>query len=49
MYYYVFDMLYLDGYDLRAVPLIERKALLRRTLEPGDARASYVEHERTTA
>jgi bifunctional non-homologous end joining protein LigD len=28
MVYYVFDLLYLDGYDLRAVPLIERKKAL---------------------
>lgn len=27
--YYVFDLLYLDGYDLRAKPLIERKNLLK--------------------
>ena len=26
--YYVFDLLYLDGYDLRPIPLIERKRLL---------------------
>ncbi len=30
--YYVFDSLYADGYDLRAVPLIERKDFLRRNL-----------------
>jgi bifunctional non-homologous end joining protein LigD len=30
--YYVFDLLYLDGYDLRQTPLIERKELLRRVL-----------------
>ena len=35
-YYYVFDLLYLDGYDLTQVPLAERKALLRRALVPGD-------------
>ncbi len=35
-YYYVFDLLYLDGYDLTQVPLTERKALLRRALVPGD-------------
>ncbi len=28
--YYVFDLLYLDGYDLRSRPLRERKELLRR-------------------
>jgi bifunctional non-homologous end joining protein LigD len=33
--YYVFDLLYCDGYDLRATPLAERKELLRRILRPG--------------
>ncbi|MGN7773923.1 DNA ligase D [Phyllobacterium sp. 22552] len=28
--FYVFDLLYLDGYDLRALPLIERKAMLEQ-------------------
>jgi bifunctional non-homologous end joining protein LigD len=30
--YHAFDMLYLDGYDLRRAPLIERKAALRDVL-----------------
>jgi DNA ligase D-like protein (predicted ligase) len=30
VYYYVFDLLHLDGYDVRALPLRERKRLLRR-------------------
>jgi len=34
--FYAFDLVYLDGYDLRAVPLVERKELLRRVL-PEDA------------
>jgi len=43
--YFVFDLLYLDGYDLRAVPLRERKALLQSRLLPkGDLRVvSHVE------
>jgi bifunctional non-homologous end joining protein LigD len=32
--YYVFDLLYADGYDLRSVPLGERKSLLHATLVP---------------
>ncbi len=32
--YYVFDLLYCDGYDLRGVPLLERKRLLKRILIP---------------
>jgi bifunctional non-homologous end joining protein LigD len=31
---YVFDLLYLDGYDLRRVPLIERKRLLQKIVKP---------------
>lgn len=34
--YYVFDLLYLDGYDLRAVALHERKRLLKVLLEHGE-------------
>lgn len=30
LYYYVFDLLYKDGKDLREFPLIERKALLKK-------------------
>jgi bifunctional non-homologous end joining protein LigD len=32
--YYVFDLLYRDGYDLRGVPLEQRKELLRSSLIP---------------
>ena len=32
--YYVFDLLYCNGVDLRNVPLIDRKTLLQRILEP---------------
>jgi bifunctional non-homologous end joining protein LigD len=32
MAYYVFDLLYLDGYDLRAVPLYQRKQALQELL-----------------
>ena len=34
--YYVFDILYLDGYDLRRVPLLQRKKLLQEVLDTGD-------------
>jgi bifunctional non-homologous end joining protein LigD len=33
---YLFDILYAEGYDLRSVPLIERKEFLRRILLPED-------------
>ena len=32
--YYVFDVLEVDGYDLRSVALLERKKLLRELLDP---------------
>jgi bifunctional non-homologous end joining protein LigD len=32
-FYYVFDLFHLNGHDLTAVPLIERKAVLKRLLE----------------
>ena len=35
MTYYVFDLLYLNGYDLTKTPLTERKTLLARTIAPG--------------
>ncbi len=35
--YFVFDLLHLDGFDLRAVALIERKRVLRELLERGAA------------
>jgi len=40
---YAFDLLYLDGFDLTRVPLVDRKALLWRVLEQGD-HMRYVEH-----
>jgi len=40
---YVFDLLYLDGYDLRGVALAERKRLLKEVLAAGDI-IRYSEH-----
>jgi bifunctional non-homologous end joining protein LigD len=34
--YYVFDLLYVDGYDLTACPLVERKGILERILRPAN-------------
>jgi len=42
--YYAFDILYCDGYDLRSVPLIERKNLLQRLLQPTDT-IRYSDHQ----
>ena len=33
VFYYLFDLLYLNGYDLRGVPLIHRKQLLEQTFD----------------
>ena len=41
--YYVFDLLYLDGHDLRNVPLVQRKELLRQILHD-DAQIRYSDH-----
>ena len=41
--YYVFDILYRDGYDLKGVPLKQRKELLHSVLSP-DENVRLVEH-----
>jgi bifunctional non-homologous end joining protein LigD len=41
--YYAFDLLYLDGYDWRRVPLEERKRKLASLVVPGDA-MRYSDH-----
>jgi DNA primase len=50
--YFVFDLLYLDGFDLRSVPLIERKRLLAHLLDALPMRrirlASHVEADGPT-
>ena len=43
IFYYVFDLIYLDGYDLRRVTLDDRKRVLREVLLPGDA-VRYSDH-----
>ena len=42
-YFLGFDVLWLDGRDLRSLPLIERKAILKRII-PNNDRIRYVEH-----
>jgi bifunctional non-homologous end joining protein LigD len=42
--YLAFDLLYLDGYDLRRAPLIERKRALQRVLAKPPPKIVYVEH-----
>lgn len=41
--FFAFDLLYLDGYDLRGVPLLERKALLKKLLKTSET-IRYSEH-----
>jgi bifunctional non-homologous end joining protein LigD len=42
--YYVFDVVYCDGYDLRKSPLLERIELLRQILRPTD-NLRFSEHQ----
>ena len=42
--YYVFDLLYCAGYDLRQAPLLERKQLLQRLLHTSE-RFRYADHQ----
>ncbi len=41
--FFAFDLLYLDGYDLRGVPLVERKRLLKEVLQPNEV-IRYSDH-----
>jgi bifunctional non-homologous end joining protein LigD len=41
MVYFAFDLLYLDGFDLRNAPLVERKRVLAALLE--DARSECIQ------
>jgi bifunctional non-homologous end joining protein LigD len=42
--FYAFDLLYLDGHDLAAVPLLQRKEVLETLLESSDAAVRYSQH-----
>lgn len=42
--YYVFDLLYLDGYNLMGVPLEQRKELLAQIIPRGDGLLRYSDH-----
>jgi bifunctional non-homologous end joining protein LigD len=46
--FYAFDLLYLDGYDLRACQLIDRKQLLADILPAGDETLRLSEHFATS-
>lgn len=42
--FYAFDLIYLDGYDLRSTPLIDRKGALREVLSRADRILRYNDH-----
>jgi bifunctional non-homologous end joining protein LigD len=42
--FFAFDLLYLDGYDLRGARLAERKALLHSVVGDATGRVRYVDH-----
>jgi bifunctional non-homologous end joining protein LigD len=42
--FFAFDLLFLNGEDLRGLPLIERKARLKRLLHRRRSRVLYVDH-----
>src|ERR1043166_1744887 len=42
--YFAFDLLWLDGKDLRTLPLLRRKALLKRILRSRSAHLLFVRH-----
>jgi bifunctional non-homologous end joining protein LigD len=45
LFYYVFDLLYLDGVDLRGAPLLRRKEILRGLLDSANSpRLRYTDH-----
>ena len=44
--YYAFDLLWLNGRDLRGLPLLVRKQMLKRILPKGSAHVLYVDHMR---
>lgn len=42
--YFIFDILWLDGYDLTRLPLIERKRILKELLSEDDEVIKYSDH-----
>ena len=43
-HFYAFDILWLDGKDLRELPLLKRKAILRGVVPDQPASVLYVDH-----
>lgn len=46
--YYIFDILYLDGKDLRSLPLMERKEILKKVLKKSPSNILFSEHFETS-
>ena len=44
--YYAFDLLWLNGKDIRGLPLLTRKQMLKRLLPKGSSHVLYVDHMR---
>jgi bifunctional non-homologous end joining protein LigD len=44
LHYFIFDLLYLNGYDLRRVPLVERKRVLETLLANAPATLKFSSH-----
>jgi len=47
--YYIFDIMYLDGKDLRSLPLTERKSILKKVLSRSPKNIVMSEHFETNA
>src|SRR5207245_2223637 len=43
-FFYTFDLLFMDGEDMRGLPLIERKAKLRKLIPRKRSRLLYLDH-----
>jgi bifunctional non-homologous end joining protein LigD len=44
LHYYVFDIIWLEGYDLTQLPLIERKRILQQIIPGDDSILKYSDH-----
>lgn len=42
--YYAFDLMHLDGYDLQALPLVDRKAMLQQLIEAASGPIRFSSH-----
>lgn len=47
LHYYVFDLLWLNGHDLKTLPVTERKKLLKVLLSNPPSHVHYLEHRET--